>query len=370
MKEEKVNVLFVDDELHNLNSFKASFRRDYNIFIASSAQEGLKILEDPENDIQVVLTDQRMPGISGTEFLTTLTETYPDVIRILITAYADIEAVVEAINKGKVFSYVSKPWNQESLKSTIQKAYDTYIQRKRKDEEVNYFVFKASHDIKGPLVSLKGLVDIVKDSLDDQDRLRDMVSLIDQSVLSLENTLNDMIEYKKVDSSELRDSLIDFDALLNEIVSSVSNLPESNDLSITMEVDQSIDFKNDREVIRSIAANIIINAIKYRKPTATNSTVKISLKVYEENAILVVKDNGVGMSEGVLENAFSMFYRGHKGVNGSGLGLYIVKKGLERIGGTIEVESILAEGSTFTVEFPNHKSRILKRENIVPHTVV
>ena len=108
-----INVLYIDDEPHNLLSFKASFRREFCVFTAESAEEGRKILEKIE--IHVILSDQRMPGMSGIEFFESILETFPAPIRILITGYTDINAVIDAINRGQVYKYLTKPWNENDI---------------------------------------------------------------------------------------------------------------------------------------------------------------------------------------------------------------------------------------------------------------
>jgi len=120
--------LYVDDEIHNLNSFKAGFRRLFNIFTANSAAEGRKILDSV--DIQIIITDQRMPVTTGIEFLESIIPDYPDPIRILLTGYADINAVIDAINKGQVYKYIQKPWTDDDLRINILKAFDIYTLRK------------------------------------------------------------------------------------------------------------------------------------------------------------------------------------------------------------------------------------------------
>lgn len=123
-----VNVLYVDDEVHNLNAFKASFRRRFNVFIANSAVEGRKVLE--AEDIHVIVTDQRMPVTTGIEFLESIIPDFPDPIRILLTGYADINAVIDAINKGQVYRYIQKPWMEDDLRINIEKAFELYTLRK------------------------------------------------------------------------------------------------------------------------------------------------------------------------------------------------------------------------------------------------
>lgn len=128
-----INVLYVDDELHNLNSFKAGFRRVFNVYTAESAMEGRKILETVE-DIHVVITDQRMPVMTGIEFLESILPDFPDPIRILLTGYADINAVIDAINRGQVYKYIQKPWMDEDLRINIEKAFEIYSLRKENRE--------------------------------------------------------------------------------------------------------------------------------------------------------------------------------------------------------------------------------------------
>jgi len=121
---EKACILFVDDEKHNLTAFKSAFRRNYDVFLANSAEEGLKILRD--NPIKVIITDQRMPGMTGIELLEKIIPTYPNAIRMILTGFSDVEAIINAINTGQVYRYITKPWNKNELKITIDNALEAY----------------------------------------------------------------------------------------------------------------------------------------------------------------------------------------------------------------------------------------------------
>jgi len=127
-EQEKPSVLYIDDEEDNLVVFKAAFRRDYKIFTALSAEEGLKILHD--NSIPIIITDQRMPTMTGIQFLQSLPDE-PETIRMILTGFSDIEAVIDAINTGKVYRYITKPWDRDELKITLDKAIETFSLRKR-----------------------------------------------------------------------------------------------------------------------------------------------------------------------------------------------------------------------------------------------
>lgn len=129
---DKINVLYVDDESANLAAFKATFRRDFNIFLAESAKEGKEILI--KNEIEIILTDQRMPEKTGVEFLQSILDEYPDPIRILVTGYSDMNAVKDAINKGQVYKYIEKPWDNDFMKMIIEKSYEVFCLRKENKE--------------------------------------------------------------------------------------------------------------------------------------------------------------------------------------------------------------------------------------------
>jgi response regulator RpfG family c-di-GMP phosphodiesterase len=130
--EDKITILYVDDEENNLFSFKATFRIKYKVLTAISGDEALSILE--KNRVHIIITDQRMPEMTGVQFLEKVIEKYPDPMRILLTGYADMEAVVDAVNKGKIFHYLAKPWNEEELDLTINSAYEKYLDKARLKE--------------------------------------------------------------------------------------------------------------------------------------------------------------------------------------------------------------------------------------------
>ncbi len=129
---DKISVLYVDDEENNLRSFKATFRRIYKVHTAISGEEGLKILE--ENPVQVIITDQRMPEMTGIEFLIKVLERDKEPMRMLLTGYSDINAVIDSINKGQVYRYLTKPWNEGELRSAIESAYEVHALRRENKE--------------------------------------------------------------------------------------------------------------------------------------------------------------------------------------------------------------------------------------------
>lgn len=120
----KYNILYVDDEDINLRLFKVTFKRHFNVITASNGSEALELLK--QHDIKLILTDQQMPGMLGTELLEKTISEFPDIIRIIVTGFADISAIAKAVNKCGIYKYITKPWDNGELKITMDKALESY----------------------------------------------------------------------------------------------------------------------------------------------------------------------------------------------------------------------------------------------------
>jgi len=127
-KEHEINILYIDDEKHNLSTFRVAFRHYYNIYVAENAFEGLDILK--EEEIHVVISDQRMDGMSGVEFFKRVKVNYPNCIRIILTGYSEMDIIVKAINDCGIFRFMMKPWEQAEMKQTLSNAVELYNLKK------------------------------------------------------------------------------------------------------------------------------------------------------------------------------------------------------------------------------------------------
>lgn len=352
----KIKVLYVDDEPNNLQSFVSNFRNEFDIRVASSAEEGLEMLH--KEQFHVVVSDNRMPAISGVEFLEQLVIKYPEPVRILLTAYTDLGSVIDAINKSRVFSFIDKPWDSQTLKDAIYRGYEFYRTRSIQKEELEFFVYKASHDLRGPLSSMKSLLEMAQSPEESPESIQQFLALIDKSLGNLMGTLNELIEYKKMDRSAILCVPVDFEKLLQEITYSLQNLARFKDIHLEVKIVQNHPFLSDISIVRSILQNLIHNAINYSRSEAGHKpTIKVGVHVYQNHAHIEVSDNGMGMTEKTLQKVFDMFYRNHFESTGSGLGLYIVKKGIEKAGGQISVKSEFRVGTSFEIELPSLQPR-------------
>jgi adenylate cyclase len=129
---EKFPVLYVDDEEHNLTSFAATFRKEYKIHTATNGNDALELMRN--NEVKLVITDQRMPEMTGIQLLEKLTPEFPDSIRMILTGFSDIEVIIDAINSGRVFRYITKPWDENELRMTIENARQLFdLQSRNRD---------------------------------------------------------------------------------------------------------------------------------------------------------------------------------------------------------------------------------------------
>lgn len=361
--EEAIHILYVDDEENNLNAFRAYFRKQYQVFTAISAAEAFKILE--KNKIHLIISDQRMPQTTGIEFLERTLEKYPDSMRLLITAYSDLDVVIQAINRGQISKFIQKPWDWEKLALAIENCVMTYRNRaelkqknaqlEKLNNELNKFIYSISHDVRSPLMSILGVVQLSKASKKSKE-VENYFDLINICVLRLDTFIRNVIDYYKNSNAEEIKDTIDFNELAKEVIDSLRNIDP--DVVFEPEVKQTAKFVGDLFRIDVVLKNLVSNAIKYRNPENKNAhCIKLKITANEKEACILVEDNGIGISNEHLQNIFKLFFRTGS-INqkeGSGIGLYIVKEATEKIKGTVSVESTPLAGTTFKVVIPNQK---------------
>ncbi len=227
---------------------------------------------------------------------------------------------------------------------------------KLRNEELNTFVYKASHDLKSPLASTGGLLNLATLAADNPIEIRYYLGLMNKSIKRMDYILNELLEFTKISQGTINHTDIEFNNLVDDIILSMSHIDDFELIEFDIEVNQYTKFVNDESIMRSILLNLIQNSVKYKRQDLDKPKVKITITIDEDEAVLIVEDNGQGMSEEVVANIFKMFYRGNEFSDGTGLGLYIVKTGVEKIHGEIEVDSTLDVGSVFTIRLPNENT--------------
>src|SRR3954464_4985865 len=183
----KFAILYVDDEEKSLKYFAMAFKDEFRIFTAPNAQEGLKILETHKDEIGVLLTDQRMPGEKGVWLLEKARQLRPRIIRILATAFSDMDAAVAAVNSGAIYKYVSKPWDPPQLEATLKRAIEFFLVQRERDQlltekmsvlhnmmiadrivSLGLLAAGLSHHIRNSLVAVKTFLDLAPSKLKEE----------------------------------------------------------------------------------------------------------------------------------------------------------------------------------------------------------
>ena len=378
------SILYVDDEESNLRIFRDTFRRDYNVYTAISAKEGIKILDEVKIDL--VLSDQRMPGMTGVDFLKYSLEKYPEPNRILITGFSDMDAIKDAINQAHIFQYIQKPWDKARLHKTIEDALHIYRleeeNKKQKEELItakdvleqknkeltiakekaqesdrlkSEFLQNMSHEIRTPMNAIMGFAGFLSD-VDDTERKK-YVSIIQNSSKQLLHIIEDILEISRLVTGQvpIRNEKVCLNDLFLqhylyfELEAKKKNLhlhlkKESSDKESTVITDDT--------KLNKILTNLLENAIKY----TNNGSIEFGYKLTDRNIEFYVKDTGIGIKKESQETIFMRFSQEEKAltkhVGGLGLGLAIVKENVELLGGTIAVESEKGKGSLFTLTIP------------------
>jgi signal transduction histidine kinase len=379
-------LLVVDDEADLVRSVQDLLRFDYRVLGATRAAEGLKIME--RESVQVVMTDQRMPEMTGVEFLKRLRESHPEVVRLLFTAYADIKAVTDAINQGSVYRYITKPFEPQELQAVLRQAvehYDLLTERKRllaelqeKNQQLESknvellqanelkkaFIKVASHELRTPLTIVLGLSDLGRHTPGVPPVVSQWLERIYIGSVRLNDRVDLMIKMLLSDRFErpLTRKPVALDVLLHSAAADVVTFIEQRSQKLI--VDAAADLGNvnvEEDKIRDSVFQLLVNAIKF---TPDGGTIRLAARRLADGGVEVqVSDTGVGIDPASLSRVFDPFFtrfdvsRHSSGVfefdrRGLGLGLSVVKAFVEWHGGRVMAESELNKGSTFSFTLP------------------
>lgn len=387
--ERRHTILIVDDEVDVLESLRHLFHRSYRVLTASSGDQAVEILA--RNDVHLILSDQRMPGMSGDVFLSHARKTKPDAIRMLFTGYADIQAVINAVNEGHIFRYILKPWEAYELEGIIRQAadqYDLLAERKRliaelqtanaqllkANEELEQagqlksaFIEVASHEFNTPITLVLGLSELLR--LLNPERNEHELAIVERistGARQLAKLVTNTLTLMRADDFRrtLQPAPTQLADLLRGVIVKVEPFVSARKLNLNIHIDDNLGgFELDPEKLDAAVVNLLTNAIKF---TPDEGSITLSARLVEPDlAEIQVKDTGIGLDAKSVKQLFQPFFTqfdssrhssGDFGFNkrGLGLGLSIVKQFVELNGGRVTVESELGVGTSFTIRQPRN----------------
>ena len=396
----EIKILLVDDREDNLFSIQTVLERDgYQFKQARSGQQALKILLK-EVDFTLILMDVEMPVLNGFETASLIYEReklrHIPIIFITANNYSD-EYVFKGYKTGGV-DYIYKPINPELLRAKVAVFVELYRKNhllmahehklqmvnaeleervkerteellhknaeledinselKKVNSDLDNFVYTASHDLKAPMSNIEGLMTALTDMVgvnDPNREMDDLIAMINKSIDRFKKTIQDLTEITKIQKGLDGDSeIINLEEMIEDVKLSIHEVIMESGAQIICNLKECNNVKFSRKNLKSVIFNLLSNAIKYRSPER-KANVVITAKQEKDYVVICVKDNGLGMNIKDTTKIFSMFKRLHDHVEGSGVGLYLVKRIVTNAGGKIEVESEIGEGSTFTVYIKN-----------------
>ena len=389
-------ILFVDDEKLACEVFKAQFSDQFTIHTATKGMEALEVID--HHPIAVLLSDQRMPEMTGNMLLARVRDARPDTVRMIVTAYADIEAAIDAINSGEVYRYISKPYDETELRAVLQQAIERYflvkererltvekiesmrkIARANRLSAVGTMAAGVAHEINNPLVAISTFMQMVpeKRKVDDAEFWEELYQIAVREVTRIKDLVHELLAFSKY-SGEGALALKEMNAqrLVLDMVKFIE--PEARQKGVTIKTTLSETLPPvlwDADRMKQVLLNLLLNA---QQATARGGVITVRGELVEDSPTdryirLSVADTGVGISAENLEKLFTPFFT-TKGREGSGLGLMTCHHIVDQHRGSIDVESQLGTGTSFQLNVPidprTYDRRKAERKRLKPEELV
>ncbi len=359
----KHTILCVDDEKDNVEALERIFRRKYNVLKATSGKEALEILD--KNKVSLIISDQRMPNMTGVEFLSQSLRTHPESVRILLTGYTDIESVIAAINSGQIYRYVTKPWDPRELEVAVERAVERFEmaqelkqknidlekalrELKTLDETKSHFMILINHELKTPLTTMISYLDLLKETkLDDEQKL--FLNRVTTSTDRLKEIVFDVLEFVSAETGQTkltakRQPLL---PVLKKVEEKLKASLKDKKQKIKIQSDDT-ELVFDAQQMQNVLERLVHNAIKFGD---NDSTIEIAQKAQDRKITLSVTNEGKPLSPDVISKILQPFALDENIMNhskGIGMGLSISQAILKLHGTQLD---FVTEGKKVTVSF-------------------
>ncbi len=405
----KPAIVCVDDERSVLASLRDQLRHclgaDYQIELAESGDEAFEILNEltqQGSQIPIIISDQIMPGMKGDELLIKVHSLFPETIKIMLTGQANVDDVGNAVNRARLYRYISKPWHDIDLCLTVKEALRSYDldrelnfknqalqelnvsleakvrersaqleERNRLLQEQNQqieqlsllkdqLISTVSHDLRNPIGSILGVARLLlslENLRNDPEQVQSLVEQIHRSAERMYKLVNDLLDLSRIEQGmPLQRSAVNLGELLSQQIESFRANFQAKSLQLMFEPPPAnLTLTADATGLGQVFSNLISNAIKY---TPQQGSITVSTQMQANRVAIQIADTGIGIPSESLPLLFTKFFRvdnpSHRAEDGTGLGLAIVKGIVEQHQGQIEVESEVGKGSIFRVFLPFH----------------
>lgn len=373
LPDKPLKILMLEDLQDDVGLIERTLRKEGMNFSAKrvdSQDEFTSSLREFQPD--VILSDHALPQFNSLEALKICRKQAVHIPFILVTGTVSEEFAVSCLKQG-ADDYVLKS-NMVRLPSAIlnalkQRHHETKRKkaertlRKQNEElvkinkELDSFVYSVSHNLRAPLMSVLGLINLVQlENRNGDKAMNDYFDMMQHSIHKLDDTLKEILDYSRNARSALTIAEVDIRRMIEESFERMQYMEGSESIRKSIETKNLRPFHSDSYRFSVIINNLVSNAIKYRDLEKTDHYLTVKAEMTEDSLVLKVIDNGIGIEEEYIPRLFEMFYRATERSEGAGLGLYIVRETVDKLRGTIDIESTFGLGTTFTVTLPDLKN--------------
>ncbi len=386
-------ILYVDDEENSLKAFARAFADEFRILTAPNAQEGLKLLEQHRQEIGLLMTDQRMPGEKGVWLLERARQLEPRMIRILATAYSDMDAAISAVNTGAIYKYVTKPWDPEQLEQTLKHALEFFMVQRERDQllfekmsvlhnmmiadrlvSLGLLAAGLSHHIRNSLVAVKTFLDLAPakmaeekvdlNGLRNPDFWKDYYQNVQNQVEKINNLLKDLWVASEGGSSQFGDR-VKLHEIVAGVVAALKPELDTRQIEVANQIPDALPELNvDRPKFQRLFELLLKDELA-SLPAGARITLTAELQADGAKPEIQVQlsDNGPGLPEEAVRVLFDPFVVRSDAPAEYGIHLMACFFIVYHHGGKIEARSQKGIGTTFTLRLPLNPDRALAEQN-------
>jgi two-component system probable response regulator PhcQ len=378
----KYSMLYVDDEEKSLKYFVRAFEDQFRILTATNAQDGLKVLEEHKDDIGLLMTDQRMPGEKGVWLLERARQLQPRIIRILATAFADMDAAIAAVNTGAIYKYVTKPWDPPQLENTLKRGLEFFMVQHERDQllrekmsvlhnmmiadrivSLGLLAAGLSHHIRNSLVAVKTFLDLAPAKMEEEkvdlnglrnpDFWREYYQNVQGQIEKINNMLKDLWSASERPPFEFADK-VSLHTVVNESLAKLTEGFAKKNIQVERDIPETLPLLSvDKLKFYRLFELLLKDELASLPP---GSRVRLSAKMLEpsskEQIEIVVSDNGPGLPKEALRLVFDPFVVRSDSPMEYGIHLMACYFIVHHHGGRIDARSEPGMGTTFTLRLP------------------
>ncbi len=380
----KCAILYVDDEEKSLKMFSQAFGAEFRILTAPSAAEGFQVLEQRHEEIGLLMSDQRMPGEKGVRFLERTRQAYPHIIRVLATAYADVDAAIDAVNTGAIYKYVTKPWEIVDLQQTLRRGLEFFLVQQERDQllrerltalhqmmiadrviGLGIMAAGLSHHIRNSLVAVRTFLDLAPSKLQQErvnmDQLqspaywRGFYDQVQAQLRRITGMLSDLGMASHQPLSPLEDC-VRLQEVAVQAVEQAREALETNGIEAVIELPADLPaLRGDETKLRRLFELLIkdeLVSLPAGSRLAIRGRALPAARGQQEAVLLEVEDNGPGLSPEAVRSVFDPFFTRVDNPQELGISLMACYFIVHHHGGSIEVKSAEGKGTTFLINLP------------------